>query len=44
MNEAGSSEYGKENQTLPNSLNELKFNADNAQKRNIPVVAENPAL
>ena len=38
MNEASSS---KENQMLPN---ELELNVDNAQKRNIPVVAENPAV
>ena len=37
-------EYGKENQMPSNYLNELKFDADNAQKRNVPVVAENPVV
>lgn len=44
VNDACSSEYRKENQMLPNYLNELKFDADNAQKRNVPVVAENPVI
>ena len=41
MNEASSSEYGKENQMLPN---ELELNVDNAQKRNIPVAVKNPVV
>ena len=40
MNEASSSEYGKENQMLPN---ELELNVDNAQK-SIPVAVENPVV